>query len=195
MIKPARITKKWRIEKAREIIDRNRIDVPFCESDTAEFAGVCEQPITGAVRKINPQYPKDPRHLHTEIGGVWDARSWKQFINPISMLQKTKLVMRHVIWEDLRDFASCAEPKECAICGSTEDITVDHVSPPFDHIATEFILANGLPEIKDPDSPLEVVNQFTDINLEAKWIAFHASMACYQLLCRSCNARKGKNVL
>lgn len=30
-----------------------------------------------------------------------------------------------------------------------------------------------------------------DIDLEAHWIAFHAARATYQLLCRSCNSRKG----
>ena len=188
----AKITKKWRLEKAREIIDRNIMNVPFNHNDTSEFAEVCEQPITGAVRKINPQYPTDPRHLHTEINGVWAARSWRQFIYPLSPLQKAKSIMRHVISEDLRDYASCAEPKECAICKSSEDITVDHVAPPFDDIAKEFISLYGVPEMQEPKTLLDVVNCFADVGVEARWIEFHASRACYQLLCRSCNSRKGK---
>ena len=33
-----------------------------------------------------------------------------------------------------------------------------------------------------------------DPDQEARWIAFHASRAIYQVLCRSCNSAKGRKV-
>lgn len=189
MIKP---TKKWRLEKAREIIDRNKMNIPFSDQDTKEFAEACEQPITGAVRKINPQYPSDPRHLHTEIDGIWAARSWRKFIHPVPPIQQAKRIMRHVVGDDMRDFSGCVDPRECAWCGSTDDLTVDHVAPPFDDIASEYIEMFGLPEFQEPATLMDVVNCFADIDVEAQWVAFHASRACYQMLCRSCNSKKGK---
>lgn len=187
-----KITKKARIEKAREIIDRNELNVPFPDGDVQEFAAVCQQPITAAIRRMNPLFPNDYRHLHTEIDGVWAARSWRKLISPITPLQQAKIIMRHSIWQDMRDFSSCATPQECASCGAVDDITVDHVWPPFDHIAMEFIEAHGVPEIEIPDDNFRVLDRFADAELEGKWVHFHAERAVYQLLCRSCNASKGK---
>jgi hypothetical protein len=187
-----KITKKWRMEKAREIIDRNFMHVPFGFDDLTEFSFVCGHEITGAVRKINPEFPNDHRHLHTEIDGVWAARSWRKLITPLSELQRAKTIMRAVIRTDIREYMESAEPQECAQCESVDDLTVDHVAPPFDYIAAAFIEENGIPEIHIPENPFNIIDRFECPDLEAKWIAFHASMACYQILCRSCNASKGK---
>ena len=173
-------TKKWRIEKAREIIDRNHIDVPFPVEDLIDFSDVVELCVDGAIRKVNPQFPSDPRHLHTLIDGKWEAPE-----------SEVKRVMRFLIRDDLADFMSCIEPKECAYCGAVYDLTVDHVDPPFNHIAKSFMKIHGLPEVVDnPDTGM-VTKCFADFNIEAQWIAYHAENACYQVLCRSCNARKG----
>lgn len=192
MEKPKRITKKWRMEMARLIIDRNFIDQPFPASDVFDFAEICQQPITGAIRKINPQYPSDPRHLHTEIDGQWAARSWREFIMPSSPKVRAKKAMRHVVVEDMRDFLSSVTPAECAMCGTDNDLTVDHVAPPFDDIANAFIEERGIPSIVDSSNPNIVVNMFESMDEEAYWIAFHAARASYQVLCRSCNSSKGK---
>jgi 5-methylcytosine-specific restriction endonuclease McrA len=185
-------TKKLREQLVRELIDRNTLNVPFSSEDVSYLASLCEQPITGAVRRVNPQFPGDPRHLHTEISGEWAARSWRKFIYPLNETQQAKRIMRAVIAEDMRDYASCAYPSECASCGSLDDLTVDHVAPPFDSIAADFIAENGIPKIEQPKDKTKILNRFDCIDLEAKWIAYHAQRACYQLLCRSCNSRKGK---
>lgn len=187
-----KLTKKFRMEKAREIIDRNKIDVPFPEQDVEEFANICQQPITAAIRRKNPEFPNDYRHLHTEIDGVWAARSWRKLISPISPTQQAKVIMRTVVKEDMQEYLSSAEPKECMNCGRKDDLTVDHVRPPFDDIAVEFMEFYGIPEIEIPDDNFRVLDRFADPDLEAQWIAFHASRAIYQILCRSCNASKGK---
>lgn len=187
-----KITKKARIEKAREIIDRNQMNVPFPDIDVQEFAAVCQQPITAAVRRMNPQFPKDYRHLHTEIDGAWAARSWRKLISPITPLQQAKIIMRHAVWQDMREFSESMEPRECVACGAVDDITVDHVWPPFDDIAMAFIDRHGIPEVEIPEDSFKILDRFADQELEGKWVHFHAENAVYQLLCRSCNASKGK---
>lgn len=187
-----KVTKKHRIETARKIIDRNVIDVPFCTSDVDEFSDVCQQPIDGVVRKVNPQFYSDKRHVHMQIDGHWEARSWRKMITALTPEQEVKRVMRHLVWDEMRDFLYAAEPKECQRCGTYEDLSVDHVAPPFDEIANAFISMHGLPDIKKSDDPTCVVNMFSEIDMESEWIQFHASHATYQLLCRSCNASKGK---
>ena len=184
-------TKKAREQTVREIIDRNILDVPFSTEDTAHLADACQHDIAGAVRRVNPQFPSDTRHLHMLEDGVWAAKSWRKLIYPINKEQQAKRVMRHCIIHDLMDYMDAADDKRCANCESLDDLTVDHVAPPFDDIANEFILFYGIPETVDPPVG-QVVNVFADINMEASWIAYHAANACYQILCRSCNASKGK---
>lgn len=185
-------TKKWRLEKAREIIDRNKMDVPFSEPDLIEFSMVVEQEVEGAIRRVNPQFPTDPRHLHTLIDGVWEARSWRKMIEQTHTPEsEAKRVMRFLVRNDISDFMSCAEPKECWQCETIHDLTVDHVAPPFNAIADEFIYTYGLPEIVDNPCANMVVKKFHSDDLEEKWVQFHAERAVYQILCRSCNASKG----
>lgn len=185
-------TKKKRIEMAREIIDRNVLDIPFPDFDLIEFSEVLQGDILGAVRKINPQFPSDIRHLHMLIDDTWESKSWRKMINALTPLQEVKRVMRFVAWEDMQDFFSVVEPKECQSCLSVNDLTVDHVDPPFDNIANDFISKYGLPKIEKSKNTNQVVNVFSDTDLESRWIVFHSSHSVYQVLCRSCNARKGK---
>lgn len=187
-----KITKKAREEKAREIIDRNALDVPFSKQDVFEFSTACQEYIAGVVRKVNPQFPKDHRHLHMLIDGVWQNKSWRKMIYPISKEQDAKRIMRHAVRMDMMDFMDATSDKFCQHCFTEENLTVDHVSPPFDDIANEFIKTHGVPELDDPPRG-QVINLFRDMDIEAAWVSFHASHACYQILCRSCNASKGKN--
>lgn len=181
------------MEKAREIIDRNKVGVLFSDDDVEEFGDVCQMPVEAAIRAINPQFPRtDPRHLRTMIDGVWEARSWRKWINKVSPEQEAKRAMRFAVRDDIKDFRDCVSPECCQKCGSFDDLTVDHKWPPFDHIANEFIKAYGFPKIIGSPDPLVVVNMMEDQELEGKWVHYHAENAVYQLLCRSCNASKGK---
>lgn len=97
--------------------------------------------------------------------------------------------MRDAIQADLDDAFDAIEPKECAICLATEDLTCDHTDLAFVDIANEWIATRGTVVIKD--GPHGVGSVIADIDLEADWIAFHASRATYQIACRSCNSQKG----
>src|SRR5690554_86566 len=186
-------TKKARIERARDVIDRNVIGVPFNSADLLALQEATRYLMEGAKRMVNPQFPSDPRHLHIieEGGNDWTAWSWKKAIEGSNPVQEAKKVMRFCVAPDLQEFRYSIDDPECAHCGSKEHLTVDHVNPPFDDIANEFIEAHGLPEIVDP-APGQVVNQFASIELEAAWVIHHAERSVYQILCRSCNSTKGK---
>lgn len=191
-MKPKRITKKWRKEQAQLIIDRNVLEVPFSSADASEFSEVCQHDIEGAVRKVNPQFPSDPRHLHMLVDDQWQPYSWNKLISALTPEQEVKRVMRFAIRDDLADFRMSVDPQACEQCGSTEYLTTDHMLEPFDNIANDFIAESGLPKICKSPCANMVVSIFADMNQEADFIAYHASRATYQLLCRSCNSRKGK---
>lgn len=187
-----KVTKKWRKEQAQKIIDRNVIGVPFNDFDLHEFSEVLEQDIDGAVRKVNPEFPGDPRHVLTLIDGVWEARSWNKMISQNHTPEsEAKRVMRRLIKDDLQEFKDSFDFQECQSCGANDDITVDHVYPPFSKIADDFISEYGLPVVIDNPDPNKVCKMFDSFEMEANWVHFHCSHAVYQLLCRSCNARKG----
>jgi len=187
-----KLTKKRRHELAREVIDRNVIGVPFSVKDTAELNHVLGTDFIGFERRHNPRHPSDPRHLYRQDLLGWESISWNKCISPISETAQFKAVMRDAI-------APCvAEAREvfvdmldsgCEHCGATSHLQVDHIDPSFDEIANEW-LKSCKPEIQPHQSGSGWV--FTHTDVEAHWIAFHAARAKYQMLCRSCNASKGK---
>lgn len=164
--------------------------VEFDMIDVAEMNAVLETQFDGFMRKRNPRYPTDPRHLYACNGGVWDSLSWKKAICPIDPLTVANKVCRASIAQDMTDFISSQEDQSCRACGVTDDLTTDH-TPAFDDIFKAYIEAHGVPDVID--SPDGVGNMFKDIDAEAAWIAFHQSRVVYlQILCRPCNASKGK---
>lgn len=185
-----KITKKARIEKAREIIDRNLMDVPFSADDWDEFRSVTGIEADGAIRRVNPSYPTtDPRHVRFIINGEEVPISWRKSIEGRDPKKDLTAAMRLAVSPCLREYRDAVDPA-CNHCGSADYPTVDHVWPPFDHIMQEFIDTCGPVELKNEQNGIGHV--IADINVEADWVAFHASRASYQILCRSCNASKGK---
>lgn len=189
-----RMTKKYKTERVREIIDSYDLHEHFNSDDLKELSMLLDNQIDGAYRAINPQFPNtDPRHLFTLIDGEWLARSWHKMITPSTPKSEAVKVMRHLISSDLSEFKYAFDGRECANCGTTERITVDHVDPTFLEISNDFISKFGLPEVIDNPCTSMVTKCFKDFDLEAKWVHFHAERAVYQLLCVSCNASKGAN--
>jgi hypothetical protein len=185
-----RITKKYRTELARSIIDRNVMNLPFSTEDATAMNGALGTSFEGFVRRRNPQYPSDPRHLHGSTFGEFEAFSWLKAISPVSDIQDTKKVMREAIAPCLSEFMDSQDEPACEHCGTTERLTVDH-NPHFDGIALAYLADHAMPRIID--SPNGVGNIFESIDVEARWIEFHASkITRYAILCRSCNASKGK---
>lgn len=198
--RPKPITKKALIERAREIIDRNQIDVPFSADDLIEFSEVTGTEVRFAVRRINPTYP-DPRHVHVIAYDWSEPRQWS-WVKAIridrdrdpaeasAMRRRTneQRALRESVKDDLREFRECCEPQVCEQCGSVDDLCADHLHPPFIDIANEFLNHYGPIELAEfPGSS----DRIADPNVEAAWVAFHAQRATYQLLCRPCNSSKG----
>jgi hypothetical protein len=181
------LTKKQRKLFARALIDAQPLYKPFSKRDTEVFAWLVDEDIPDAVKVRNPEYPKDTRHIYVD----GESFSWVGRIDEIDPVQKLKRIMRSIIAPDMREFLSDNYACECAFCGATNDLTVDHADLPFDTIASQFIRQHPNITLEKKDNG--VGHRFACTNLEAEWIAFHASLAGdYQVLCRSCNASKGK---
>lgn len=184
------LTKKRRLELAREIIDRNKMFVPFSREDLAEFSTVCGTKIHYAEKRRNPEFKKDTRHIYMKIDGRdLEAVSWKKLIIGTSKKIDIKKAMRRAVSIDVNRFKR-GRDLLCEVCGSTEYPTVDHIEPSFDWIANKFIETHGLPEIGP--MPERSGNHIIDHDVKWRWIDFHGAHAKYQILCRPCNSSKGK---
>lgn len=185
------MTKKDRIARCREIIDTNTYHGDFSPEHLAEFIALTGlEGVTAIQRRPNPKYPSDTRHLYGCKNGQWESMSWLKAITPRKPLQLEKEVMRSVIAPDIVEYRDSCGIEACEHCGSEEYLQVDHSNPAFDDIALAFIDQFGAPQTEPCSSG--VGYRFVDIDLEAEWITFHAVNANYQILCRSCNASKGK---
>lgn len=198
--RPRKMTKKARKEAVRAIIDRNSHGVAFDGDDVANFRDLIDRDdIAGVMRVENPTFPGDPRFIRVDHGdGQWVPFSWNKAIDgwvadspPIVMR-----AMRHAIRDQMREFReegfNDLVPAECETCGALDDLTVDHVNPPFSAIVKQFTSEYGVPALKEGrDGEGRVI---ANADVEASWAAFHAHHADFQILCRSCNASKGARI-
>ena len=180
------MTKDARKQAARQIIDRNRVNVLFGFNDVAQLNSLLGTNFTGFVKRVNPKYPNDPRHLYAITS--MEAFSWNEAISPSAELTRIKKVMRNTTQDLLSEFLEALNEPKCSCCGGIFDLTADH-TPPFDVIAMQFIEAHGKP--KTTASANGVGDVFADINIEAAWIAYHQSHTTLSVLCRPCNSSKG----
>lgn len=185
------MTKKDRIARCREIIDANGFDTDFSNEHLVEFVGlVGVDGISAIQRRRNPKYPSDPRHLYACMDGHWDSFSWNKAITPRKALQLEKEVMRASVVPDILEYKDGCGIEFCEHCGAEDHLQVDHSDPAFDTIALAFMEEYGVPETEP--CPSNVGHRFRSMDVEARWITYHTVHANYQILCRSCNASKGK---
>lgn len=184
------LTKKARIDMIRCRIDANVIGVPWSEDDVDFFNLTCGTAFHGVKRMHNPSFPSDPRHIHVcGETGEWHEFSWNKAINGEGKRPLHK-VLRDAVADDLRTYRADNAANGCANCSGTDDLTTDHVDPTFFDIAEEFIAKErDLPTARGASGSGAIL---ADPDQEARWIAFHASRAIYQVLCRPCNSAKGR---
>jgi hypothetical protein len=189
------LTKKARIERAREIIDRNELGIPFNDEDLALFSRITDCKLRYACRRLDPNYPTNDRHVEV-LAYDWEEPrgwSWRKAIQigqqNLGRHMKASITqsMRESIREQMVEFAVNSD-KACERCATTESLTVDHIWPPFSEIMHSYINEFGSPNI-DHDNGSGF--KFTDDFEERRWQDYHQSMAKLGILCRSCNSKKG----
>jgi hypothetical protein len=174
-------------DAVRAVIDTYEIGVEFSATDVALIRQITKAPVKRIKRKINPTFPSDTRHIHAVFtGDEWIPFSWVKAISGTG--DEVARTMRFVIKQDMDDYRDRAKD-HCALCDATTTLAVDHKDTPFSAIKSEFIAMHGVPELRDWSVGAPKI--FKDFELEARWIKYHASRATYQILCKSCNSKKG----
>jgi hypothetical protein len=167
-------TKTARMQHCRDLIDRNRMGVPFNVVDLSEFMELTGEVLLAAKRMKNPRFPNDPRHVRVRWpDGEWSEMSWTKRIEKPNESTQLKKVLRNEIQADLADFRSAVAELFCFCirCNGVDDLTADHETVPFDTIAVDWIKLN---------SPVAVAKcsdgigyRIADRDKAANWITYH----------------------
>lgn len=195
-----RLTQKAALQKARELIDRYGRDIEFLPCDLTMLSELTGTPIFFAIKRKNPSWASDRRHLHIKAGADTEAHQWSWRraveIHHARAPEERKLVwkrfkvlraLRQSIQPDLANFRNAQVNPRCYECGGIDDLTTDHIAP-FHGIAMTFMFVHPALALKEIPGRSDGLS---DPLIEAEWIEFHRREATYQLLCRKHNSSKG----
>lgn len=199
-------TQKAALAEARAIIDSYPLNKSFARKDVMRLALLSGSRLIMAVQRVNPLHPTASRYVRVihEKGGVEEDWSWPKAIkrayakNPgvtreKQLHDKVVAALRRAVQPDLNAFFTSQKYPVCMKCHAAENLSVDHLKPPFHVIAKEFLELHPVQRI----SLLEVQGHsgfLADTLLEAEWRAFHKVRAVLQILCRSHNSAKGAHI-
>jgi hypothetical protein len=135
-------------------------------------------------------------------GGEHVAFSWRKCITPIvkSVADRNKerliLAMREAISPDTMAFKKNAIPS-CKLCGSTANLHTDHSDISFKKISTDYLVLCVSSGVQAPlkfECDLGTCMprfRVEDSEFATSWYNYHKSIAVYQILCQTCNCKKG----
>ena len=192
--KKTKLTKKYKEDKAREIVYGYNIGDVFSREHTdlfSEFSGVTFD----WIKRVEPygSFNKDAANLACKCdawnkdGGTF---SWIKAVRQTRDNNYEYSVeietLREIIRFHMKSWRLKQEQK-CSKCGSEDNPQVDHKTIPFSKLVKDFKELHGdLNCYKiNPNEPLWTTD------LKEEWLSYHNTHADYQILCRSCNASKG----
>lgn len=184
-------TKKGKIELAREIIDDCPIGHILDNSARETFNNICQQEVSTLWRHIgNDPVFRQPRTMQRLEDGKWIPRSWRTMIGVNSPRASLDGAMRLAVRKQTASFLDKAirAGAICTLCGSAKNLNADHDKMPFRDLKASFIAIYGEPRLIDGAHQVGAVIAQPHRNL---WREYHQHNATLQVLCRSCNARKG----
>ena len=102
--------------------------------------------------------------------------------------------MRKAIYPHTYEYKMNCKNDVCCFCGSSNNLAVDHIYP-FSKLQKEFIKTMPAPTTFDNDSIGTIIFSDADKLFESEWIKYHNSKATYQILCTTCNSKKGAKLI
>lgn len=185
--------KTERKKQTQQLIDAQALDTLFSASDVTRLNALTGWSVAAAKKVRNHHHPKDTRTVAvSHDGDTFEVWSWNKAIDGYNHSANVIRALRAAIKEQTDEYAA-ANPAICASCGSDKNTSVDHKSRSFSKIAHDFLL-------KNPRVDCSVFNDGTGLGWKlsqqatlAAWLEYHKANADYQILCRSCNSKKGAN--
>lgn len=186
---------KSKMAALRGLIDSVPLGSAFDLAQLARLNALTGWGALAAVHARNPTHPRDPRHVRVRLveGGPLVARSWRKAVAPVDDSGRLLAACRFAVSDQMHDWLR-GRHKACAECESERDPTVDHVGDPFVDLVREWTAGRDPSELMRQRTDAEANSGAGALLLPAHWRdwrRYHAERARYQVLCRSCNARKG----
>jgi hypothetical protein len=179
-------TIKERKAQIQALIDRQLHGVLFNDTDVAQFNALTGWSFLFYKRIVNPSFPNDPRCIaNSEDGETFRVWSWNRALTPDDSLMRA---LRIAVADQMAEYKGTAT-RVCVACGTTALITVDHKKLPFKKIALAFCAEQGTVELTNDATGAGWFIKSSQV--QDAWQAFHKRHADYQILCRSCNSKKG----
>lgn len=176
-----RMSKKDRMNEARSVINRYAINDVFSTRDTERFGLLCGYTFEKVMRVVPLKGTGASVRVicqEEQYEGPW---SWVKSIGGYDQRKNLTQAMRQALRS--RTFAEVVKTR-CVQCGTHKRLSVDHKSIPFVAIKEKFVSGFGEPEIENIGEGWQLVDP-------GEFTRFHDAVADYQVLCVSCNAKKG----
>lgn len=163
------------------------------------YEWVARKPIQAFSLEENPIQRGTIHAIIVYSDGECDAFSWNKCITAIQVnkddKQRKKLIeaMREAISPDTMAFKRDAN-QSCVLCGSTHHLHTDHSTISFKTISTDFLLncvANNTTIPSSFDWDIQCRFRQNDGAFAKQWYEYHKGRAVYQILCQTCNCKKG----
>lgn len=183
-------TKLMRKKVMAEFLDSIPLDRDFTEEEVNIVNA-----ITGWNYKKYQKRNTPPPNFSTR--NIWvleknEFKSWNKAIDAkpeqVKRREDVKQACRSALrplMDELREYAT-----ECEYCKTTKQLQVDHKSLPFNVIFEEWYQQN--PNVDTGTGINQIGHNLINSQDLNSWLDFHNQRADYQILCRSCNASKGK---
>lgn len=183
--------KTERKKQTQQLIDAQALDTLFSASDVALLNVLTGWSVVAAKKVRNQHHPKDTRTLAiSHDGSTFEVWSWNKAIDGYNHSTNVIRALRSAIKEQTDEYAA-SNAAICVACGSDKNTSVDHKSRSFSKIAHEFLTKNPRVDCSVSNDGVgfgwKLAQQAT---LDA-WLKYHKDHADYQILCTSCNSKKG----
>jgi 5-methylcytosine-specific restriction endonuclease McrA len=109
--------------------------------------------------------------------------------------KKLNTALRNAIRDQILAYKNIINDLKCVYCGSVENCEIDHIIP-FSVLCNEFFDTIDKTQIptefyKDIQRSCSLYFLEKDADFKEKWKTHHQNMATFQVLCKSCNRKKG----
>jgi len=187
-MKQLNLTKKQRKEYVRQLVN----EVPY----QTEFTNIQRERLNLLTGWEYKRYKKIMNEYGEPCIYVIDRKEVQSWLKAIDgyfkanrQLLRIKQALRLEIADIMRELKKNAT--HCDSCGSTSYLAVDHKSVSFDEIAMLWI--ENTPNIRIGTKPDRVGNFLLDEDQRTEWKLIHDTVLRedHQILCRSCNSKKG----
>jgi len=144
------------------------------------------------VKLIRDTFNKNAIKVIIVKDGIEEAMSWKCAITGKHKTKRNQLMsaMRSSVDEQIKQFRY-NNKKICVLCYTETDLQVDHFTPPFNELASNFItnINTNVPITFGECNDNTHMKSFLEIdsNFKNEWVDYHYKNASLRMLCKKCN--------